>query len=255
MGFIGLLIFWLLCAFACEIMANAKGRSGCLHSLLGLLFGPLWVIVTALMPTDTDALERRSVNSGKMRRCVYCAEAIRNEAVVCRYCGHEIEPLPAPTFIQYVANYAGPLGALVAIVIGLYFAGTINAEQPIDDITEAPFPLATYPSQFVEPRDPTPAEEDLQPEALPSAQGDASPASDAPSDASPPDQEMEGMKSLALSLDEQCRGGAHAPDDAVCRRRDKAYDYLKFRGVCWAYSDPAIAPPQYNWHDCSQASP
>jgi hypothetical protein len=32
-------------------------------------------------------------NRGQLRRCPYCAELIRQEAKVCRFCGREVAPL------------------------------------------------------------------------------------------------------------------------------------------------------------------
>lgn len=56
-------------------------------------------------------------------------------------------------------------------------------------------------------------------------------------------------------LEEECRGGQHSPDDAVCTERDKVGEALRRRGVCWAYSDWRVTPPWYEWHPCSQKRP
>lgn len=69
------------------------------------------------------------------------------------------------------------------------------------------------------------------------------------------DQEIAAMKQRAMSLDEQCRGYNHTPDDETCRARDEAYAELENLGVCWAYSDFDIAPPDFDWHDCRISRP
>ena len=57
------------------------------------------------------------------RRCPYCRERIRRDAVVCRFCGRELTPeagaplLPAPILFTAGGILAGVLAALG---IGLY---------------------------------------------------------------------------------------------------------------------------------------
>lgn len=58
-----------------------------------------------------------------------------------------------------------------------------------------------------------------------------------------------------LKLNEECRGGDHQPEDAVCRKRDATERALKRQGRCWAYSDPNVFPFDYRWHDCRRARP
>lgn len=54
----------------------------------------------------------------------------------------------------------------------------------------------------------------------------------------------------ALSLDEECRGGQHTPDDETCRLRDRVFADLEKRGWCWAYRDINIMPADFRWHRC-----
>lgn len=58
-----------------------------------------------------------------------------------------------------------------------------------------------------------------------------------------------------LALNEECRGGSHDPEDAVCRRRDSVERALERRGRCWAYRDDAVSPVDYRWHDCRVRRP
>ncbi|MGE4304740.1 MAG: hypothetical protein AB7E24_12005 [Novosphingobium sp.] len=100
MGWIGAIIIWLACAALAETIARSKGRSGCAWSLAGLLFGPIGVLAAAVMPPDEDGIDRRAVAEGKKRHCIYCAEVIRHDATICRYCGRENDPIPAPTLYE-----------------------------------------------------------------------------------------------------------------------------------------------------------
>jgi hypothetical protein len=63
------------------------------------------------------------------------------------------------------------------------------------------------------------------------------------------------LKKQWMALNEECRGGPHQPEDAVCRKRDAVERALERRGQCWAYSDPSVFPYDYRWHDCRRARP
>jgi hypothetical protein len=79
-------IIWLLFGIAAAVIGGNKGRSGCGFLLLGLLLGPIALAIALII----GPLHRpESVDT---RPCPRCAEPIREEARVCRFCGHESEP-------------------------------------------------------------------------------------------------------------------------------------------------------------------
>lgn len=84
---IGALILWVVPVFVAAAIGKPKMRTGWLY---GLFLGWIGVIVIALLPTSGHA----------MRKCPYCAESVRREALVCPHCqrdlaAHPPEPLPS----------------------------------------------------------------------------------------------------------------------------------------------------------------
>lgn len=85
------LILWLAFAFLVGAFAQHRGRSGGGWGLLALLLSPLlvFIILLAIGPNH-EGIEADAIASGEMRKCPHCAELVKAEAKLCRYCHSEL---------------------------------------------------------------------------------------------------------------------------------------------------------------------
>jgi hypothetical protein len=81
---------WIFCAIVTPIVAENKGKGFLTFMFAGIIFGPLallWVLIT---PKDEEGIERNMLKSEEAKKCPYCAELIKPEAKVCRFCGKSL---------------------------------------------------------------------------------------------------------------------------------------------------------------------
>lgn len=95
---------WVLLAIAIGLIPAAAARSKGHSFLLWWFFGfALWIVAmpwSLMLKKDARKLERDQLAQGG-RKCPSCAEIVKQEAVVCRYCNRDLPPLypsagPAP---------------------------------------------------------------------------------------------------------------------------------------------------------------
>lgn len=91
-----LFFVWPACALLAAFVGMQKGRSGLGWFLMGLMAGPVALLVAMAMGENWRQLDLDALEDGKRKRCPYCDEIIRKKAAVCRYCARDV-PLAEPT--------------------------------------------------------------------------------------------------------------------------------------------------------------
>ena len=100
-------------------VASVKHRSSSEGALLGGLLGPLGVIIEALLPSQLMSAPQKAMMPELTRTCPECAETIKAEARLCRFCGTRISEDELPATVVGAGKGAAPArcsgcGAMVA---------------------------------------------------------------------------------------------------------------------------------------------
>ena len=82
---------WIILSILCGVYASGKGKSGFGYFLLSVLLSPLIGFIAALISKeDTAKIEKKEMSLGVKRKCPFCAELVKSEAIVCKHCSKDI---------------------------------------------------------------------------------------------------------------------------------------------------------------------
>src|SRR5438067_23776 len=90
-------ILVLLLGLIPAMIASSKGRSFFGWYVYGVLLFLIALVHALLLRPDVKHVEARAIAEDGRRKCPHCAELIKREALVCRYCGRDVEAAAAPT--------------------------------------------------------------------------------------------------------------------------------------------------------------
>ena len=117
--------------------------------IVSILFGPIGWLIAAL-------------NSGKLRKCPFCAELVKPEAVVCKHCGHKLPPSQPPLKTTTNKRRAIGLGIVVTVAAGLILLLVLVPSRTYQSLATNPSPTMTASSDSRPPttlrNSPTPPE-------------------------------------------------------------------------------------------------
>lgn len=79
-----IVIIWIAFGVVGAMISDRKGNSGCAGFALGVLLGPIGLLISFFSADNAPERERRQ---GNTRKCPHCAEYVKPDARFCKHCG------------------------------------------------------------------------------------------------------------------------------------------------------------------------
>lgn len=101
-----LVLAWIICGIAAAYVAGQKNKSAGLWLLLGIVLGPIALLMVGFAPAAPamNAGHSQTMPSSHVRTCPYCAEEIKWEAIVCKHCGRELGTAQPPVTEPWISK-------------------------------------------------------------------------------------------------------------------------------------------------------
>jgi hypothetical protein len=84
-------VVWVVLSVLVGVVWRNRGHGFAGGLIFSLILSPIVGIAIGLLKKPDQArLERAALSSGGMKKCPYCAELIKSEARVCRFCSRDL---------------------------------------------------------------------------------------------------------------------------------------------------------------------
>src|SRR5262249_7684918 len=128
MSILVVILGWLVLSAVCAAAANARGRSILGFFCLSLFFSPIIGFLAVIAMPNRNIERERQRELAISRKCPHCAEMVKREAKICRFCGHDLPQLPTP-MLPRLRSGNGALFVLIGLAVsGIIVAAVISPD-------------------------------------------------------------------------------------------------------------------------------